>query len=107
MMSKLRSAIIAGAALTACLLSGQPASATDAAPLWFGATHVTTDTSTTYAGWVDGNGPDRYRSFAHCKVGDPSYGVWRWAGDRRGSSSYCPSGIKDGPGQRGFILEAV
>ena len=44
-------------------------------------------------GWCDGNGPDwHYYGWVHCSNGWNYYGVDRWAGDRRGSYGYCPSG---------------
>lgn len=44
-------------------------------------------------GWCDGNGPNwHYRGWVYCTNGWEYYGVYRWAGDRRGSYAYCPSG---------------
>ncbi|MGH3416977.1 MAG: hypothetical protein ACRDVE_22045 [Actinocrinis sp.] len=44
-------------------------------------------------GWCDGNGPDWvYQGFVDCTNGGEYYGVVHWAGDRRGSYGYCPSG---------------
>jgi len=44
-------------------------------------------------GWCDGNGPDWvYQGHVYCSNGGTYYGVVHWAGDRRGSYGYCPSG---------------
>lgn len=44
-------------------------------------------------GWCDGNGPDWvYQGYVDCTNGYEYYGVVHWAGDRRGSYAYCPSG---------------
>ncbi|XTZ16807.1 hypothetical protein ACQSSU_05300 [Micromonospora echinospora] len=69
-----------------------PASAATVEPEWFGDVHVTLNTSTSYGGWVDGNGPDSYRFWVICSNGNTYNGATRWAGDRRGSFGYCPSG---------------
>ena len=70
---------------------------------------VTTDTVTTLAswigtcyaarytrsagGWCDGNGPNwRYQGYVGCTDGREYWGPVRWAGDRRGSYGYCPTG---------------
>lgn len=78
--------------------------AADVAPMWFGTIHVTTNTSTTYGGWVDGNGPDSYMAWADCNNGSLATGVTRWAGDQRGSFATCSSGIVSGANHRGFFL---
>lgn len=44
-------------------------------------------------GWCDGNGPNwNYRGYVDCSNGWRYFGILRWAGDRRGSYAYCPSG---------------
>jgi hypothetical protein len=49
--------------------------------------------STSGGGWCDGNGPDwHYYGWVDCSNGWEYYGVDRWAGDRRKSFGYCPSG---------------
>lgn len=52
----------------------------------------------TFYGWCDGTGPDyTYAAFASCKVTGQSsiitttWGVTRWAGDRRQSYAACDS----------------
>jgi hypothetical protein len=46
-------------------------------------------------GWCDGNGPNwNYQGWVDCSNGREYYGVVRWAGDRRGSYAYCPSGTR-------------
>ncbi|GGN99714.1 hypothetical protein GCM10010112_93740 [Actinoplanes lobatus] len=61
---------------------------------WLGSCYVSR--YSTYAGgWCDGNGPDwTYQGTVRCG-NNPGYinnGPTRWAGDRRGSYSSCPSG---------------
>lgn len=68
-------------------------SSNDVSPAWFGAEHVTVNTSTNWGGWVDGNGPDSYQAVGICNNGSVRYGTVRWAGDRRGSFVYCASGF--------------
>lgn len=57
---------------------------------WGGKCHPFHD-SNTVGGWCDGNGPDyRYAAFGKCRNDNyVTYGVTRWAGDRRGSYVYC------------------
>lgn len=100
-----RLATVAGtiAAVTAIALAGL-ASPAAAMTRWFGATHVTVNTSTQYGGWVDGNGPDSYMAWADCKNGSIATGAERWAGDRNGSVATCSSGIISGASHRGFFL---
>ncbi|MFD9698234.1 hypothetical protein [Lentzea sp. NPDC059081] len=44
-------------------------------------------------GWCDGNGPNwNYQGWVDCSNGWEYYGVVHWAGDRRGSYAYCPTG---------------
>jgi hypothetical protein len=44
-------------------------------------------------GWCDGNGPNwNYQGWVDCTNGGEYFGVIHWAGDRRGSYAYCPSG---------------
>jgi hypothetical protein len=44
-------------------------------------------------GWCDGNGPNwRYQGYVGCTDGREYWGPVRWAGDRRGSYGYCPTG---------------
>ena len=85
-------ALLAASAATAVTVMAAPASAGSAKVEWFGDVHVTLNTPTSYGGWVDGNGPDSYRFFVICSNGKTYNGVTRWAGDRRGSFGYCPSG---------------
>lgn len=65
------------------------------APLsgWLGSCYVSRY-STFAGGWCDGNGPDYgYQGAVKCSNGWWYYnGPYRWAGDRRGSYSSCPSG---------------
>ncbi|WP_152547129.1 hypothetical protein [Amycolatopsis orientalis] len=44
-----------------------------------------------HSGWCDGNGPASYRFRVTCQGGGETPGQWRWLGDRRGSTAYCPN----------------
>lgn len=68
---------------------------------WCGQRNVSISNSTTYQGWVDGNGPDEYTAAAGCNNGATAFGATRWCGDRRESSAFCSSGIST----RFFIIE--
>ncbi|MFJ9775761.1 hypothetical protein ACIRVF_31730 [Kitasatospora sp. NPDC101157] len=72
------------------LLAFPAAAAGDSgAKSWGGKCHYWHDRNTG-GGWCDGNGPTkRYYAFGLCNDGFSSYGVERWAGDRRGSYVYC------------------
>jgi len=70
------------------------------APQWFGAQHVTVNTTTDWGGWVDGNGPDSYQAQGLCNDKSVQQGVIRWAGDRRGSFVHCSSGFN----RHNFVL---
>ncbi|MCI4066414.1 hypothetical protein MRQ36_29205 [Micromonospora sp. R77] len=85
-------AVLATSAVAAVTVMAPPASASTAGAEWYGTVHVTLNTSTSYGGWIDGNGPDSYRFWIQCSNGSEYRGVTRWAGDRRGSFAYCPSG---------------
>ncbi|MFI9012197.1 hypothetical protein ACIGNX_33640 [Actinosynnema sp. NPDC053489] len=100
MNSKMRLALAAVAIACASVAPATAAyadAATDTgtgtvAPQWFGDAHVTLNTSSSFGGWVDGNGPDSYQAYVYCSDGSYKTGATRWAGDRRGSFAYCASG---------------
>ena len=77
--------------------AGQPAPANTAtAPTilasWLGNCYPVRYTRSA-GGWCDGNGPNwRYQGFVGCTDGREYWGPVRWAGDRRGSYGYCPTG---------------
>jgi hypothetical protein len=60
---------------------------------WLGPCYVSRY-STFAGGWCDGNGPDYgYLGAVKCSNGSWYFnGPYRWAGDRRGSYSACPTG---------------
>jgi len=101
-MKRWKALLVTASAAVALAVTGTPASAaqSDMTPLWFGTPHEQLNTSTSYGGWVDGNGPDSYRAYVLC-TGGAHYGVSRWAGDSRGSFAYCPSGTAF---EKGFEL---
>jgi len=47
-----------------------------------------------FQGWCDGRGPQSYRAWVGCSDGHTYYGEWRWFGDRRGSTAWCPTNLK-------------
>ena len=78
------------AAATLAVMGGAPAAHADQG--WIGACHPQQ-----YGGWCDGNGPDwQYRGFVNCAAqssGSKEYfGLYRWAGDRTGSTAKCTLG---------------
>jgi hypothetical protein len=112
-MRRIRSIIVLAALAAVTVLPMTPAAAAtsttvthaDLMTSWFGTVHVTRNTSTSYGGWVDGNGPDSYTAWARCRSGRNAFGVTRWAGDRRQSFATCSDGIASGASSRGFILD--
>ena len=96
-MLKLRAAAVTtatAAALAAAAFTATPASAATVRPNagWIGTCYYSRSSSNA-GGWCDGNGPDwRYQGVVYCSNGYYYLGVVHWAGDRRGSYAYCPSG---------------
>ena len=69
-----------------------PASPAHAAGSWLGPCYPAHN-ATSAGGWCDGNGPDHgYQARITCTDGRVYWGPSRWAGDRRGSWAWCPSG---------------
>ena len=79
-------ALSAGAAV---LMPATPAHAAG----WLGQCTTAYNSNRSVGGWCDGNGPDHgYQAWAACTDGRTYYGPARWAGDRRGSWTGCPTG---------------
>jgi hypothetical protein len=104
-MPRRAKAILAVAATTLSVLSTSASAHAASAPThskptplspnagWIGKCYPQLLSSTVGGGWCDGNGPDWvYQGFVDCTNGWEYYGVVHWAGDRRGSYGYCPSG---------------
>jgi hypothetical protein len=84
-----------GAAAVGLALSlATPASAAPvrASASWLGSCYPQAN-ATSAGGWCDGQGPNwRYQGYVGCTDGREYWGPARWAGDRRKSFGYCPTG---------------
>ncbi|WP_405593932.1 hypothetical protein OG741_00440 [Streptomyces sp. NBC_01410] len=96
---------------TATLCFGATAGTAAAAPngsvtplYWNGNCYPISYTSGSFTGWCDGTGPQNYGTYVDCSNGYRYNSTYvRWYGDRRGVTSYCPSGtIRVGQGYRLF-----
>ncbi|MBV7700158.1 hypothetical protein [Streptomyces sp. TRM70350] len=92
-----RLAAVGVSALALCLGSSAgiatAAPAGDASPAdWNGRCYTISRTSTSFTGWCDGTGPERYGTYVICSGGEYHSTYTRWYGDRRGVYAGCPSG---------------
>lgn len=90
----MRQFAVGGATLALCLGSmAGTASAGESAPAgWNGRCTTMSATNTSFRGWCDGNGPERYATFVLCTGGEYHATYSKWYGDRTGVYAACPSG---------------
>lgn len=57
-----------------------------------GRCYVISRTTTSFTGWCDGTGPERYGTYVICSSGEYHSTYTKWYGDRTGVYAGCPSG---------------
>ncbi len=77
---------------------------------WIGECHPgqpIPNTTHTWGGWCDGNGPESYHAVVQCSQGVLNfyykYGPTRWFGDRNGSYASCDTGDRVYAGALGIV----
>lgn len=79
--------------------AGTASAGTASAQGWNGNCYTLSRTTTSFTGWCDGTGPQRYATKVYCTRGWYTATYSKWYGDRTGVYAACPSGqtrIDDG-----------